>query len=136
MKALILAAALISSTLHAASPVQVSEAWARELPPGVQVTAVYFKIKNDGDAPMTLTRACIPNAKCEMHETKVVGNFTTMQETKEVVIPPHETVEFKPGGLHVMVLDVKSPLKTGQKVPLTLTFKDAPETVVSAAIRR
>lgn len=60
----------------------------------------------------------------EVHEMKMDGDIMRMRAVPVLDLPAGKTVEFKPGGYHVMLMDLKEPLVTGASVPLTLLFKN------------
>jgi len=103
-------------------------AWARPTPEGTTLTAGYLKITNHGDKPDTLVGASTPvAASAELHESAVdaEGVMTMRALENGLEIKPGETVELKPAGAHIMIFGVKEPLKEGQTIPVTLTFKSA-----------
>ena len=61
----------------------------------------------------------------EIHEMKMDGNVMKMAPITSLDLPAGKVVELKPGGFHLMLMDLKSPLEKGAKVPLTLKFQDA-----------
>jgi copper(I)-binding protein len=61
----------------------------------------------------------------EVHEMKMEDNVMKMRAVPALDLPAGKTVELKPGGYHVMLMDLKAPLKKDSTVPLTLVFKDA-----------
>ena len=86
-----------------------------------------MKITNAGKDADRLTGGTFPNAaRFEIHEMKTEGSVVTMRPLpKGLEIKPGETVEFKPGGYHVMFMGLKQGLKEGQTVKGTLTFEKA-----------
>jgi copper(I)-binding protein len=83
-------------------------------------------IKNAGKTPDKLVAASSPAAeKVETHVTVKEGDIFRMREVKGYDIPEGGTFELKPGGAHLMLVNVKAPLKEGDKVPLTLRFERA-----------
>jgi copper(I)-binding protein len=134
-----LAAALIFALT---SPVGAETAgkltWARPTPEGTTISAGYVKITNTGDKPDTLLGASTPAANsAELHESAMTadGVMTMRQLENGLEIKPGETVELKPAGAHIMILGVKQPLKEGQTIPVTLTFKTAGAVEVPFAIK-
>ncbi len=74
---------------------------------------------------MALVAAASPVAKVvEIHEMKQEGGVMKMNAVDRVALPAGKTVELRPGGFHVMLMDLAQPLKEGDTVPLTLTFED------------
>ena len=61
----------------------------------------------------------------EVHEMKMEGNTMKMRAAPALELPPRQTVELKPGGYHVMLMDLKQPLVDGTSLPLVLSFEDA-----------
>ncbi|WP_152045153.1 copper chaperone PCu(A)C [Aureimonas psammosilenae] len=108
-----------------AGSVEIGHPWSRATPPGAKVGAGYLTLKNEGSTPDRLVSATSPaSAKVEVHEMAVKDGVMTMRPvTGGVEIPPGQTVAFKPSSFHLMLTDLKAPLKTGDKVPLTLIFE-------------
>ncbi|MCT2401864.1 copper chaperone PCu(A)C [Novosphingobium mangrovi (ex Huang et al. 2023)] len=93
--------------------------------------AAYFRIRNDGDKSATLVSVYIAGApKAEMHKTE--GG--KMSAVREIEIAPGQSVEFAPGGLHVMAFDVSDLVKAGGTAELTLTFSDGDKLSMPLAI--
>lgn len=83
--------------------------------------AVYFTVRNDGPSPVTLAGIHVAGAgKAQMHKTD--GGSMTAIDTLDIA--PGATIEFAPGGMHVMAFDISSTLKAGKDTELTLTFAD------------
>jgi uncharacterized protein YcnI len=101
--------------------------WARATPGGARVAGAFMKITNNGAEPDRLVGGTVPFAgRFEVHEMAVDGGVMKMREvTKGLEIKPGETIELKPGGYHVMFMDLKSGLKEGQTVKGTLVFEKA-----------
>ena len=94
--------------------------------PNAKNGGVFFIIENNGDESDYLIAASSNKAeKVEIHEHIKVNDTLTMQETSDLLIKPNEKLDFVPGGYHVMLLGLKEPLKTGDKFPVTLTFKNS-----------
>ena len=64
----------------------------------------------------------------------MVNDMMSMQQQSEVVIPPGESVQFSPGGLHIMLFGLKQPLHEGQTVTITLLTKDGETINISANV--
>lgn len=104
--------------------VAISGAWARPSMTGKDMTAAYMKIKISGTSD-TLTKVAVPMSigMAQLHETVMVDGGMTMREVKQIAIAKGATLELKPGGYHVMLMGLKSPVVKGQKIPITLTFR-------------
>jgi copper(I)-binding protein len=120
----------ITIFLMAAAPamaqIRIENAWARATPPGAKIAAGYMVIRNDSSAPDRLVGASSPAAeRAETHVTVKEGEIFRMREVKGYDIPARGSFELKPGGAHLMLVNIKAPLKEGAKVPLTLRFQRA-----------
>ncbi|MES2608919.1 MAG: copper chaperone PCu(A)C [Pseudomonadota bacterium] len=115
---------LAAPALAQVSDVKVEGAWARASVPGQKGTGAFMKLT----APQAtrLVGASSPAAGVtEVHEMKLDGDVMRMRSVPVLELPAGKAVELKPGGFHVMLLDLKAPLAKDSTVPLTLTFKDA-----------
>jgi copper(I)-binding protein len=106
---------------------EIGHPWARATPPTAPSGAGYLSVKNTGTAPDRLMTVSSPAAQTvQVHEMKMEGNVMRMRElASPLEIKPGETATLAPGGLHLMMMGLKGPLKQGEKVPLTLTFEKA-----------
>ena len=119
-QASLFAIAALAATLSQAQ-VTVTEAWVRGTVPGQKATGVYMKLKSSED--VSLVNAASPSAQIvEIHEMVMRDNIMAMRSIDDVPLPAGKTVELKPGGHHVMLIDLVKPLAKGDKVPVTLTF--------------
>ena len=110
-----------------AGALTIEAPWARATPGGAQVAGGFMKITNTGNEPDRLVGGTVPFAgRFEVHEMAMDGGVMKMRElSKGLEIKPGETVELKPGGYHVMFMDLKSGLKEGEVVKGTLVFEKA-----------
>ena len=118
------ACALVSpASAQAPADVRVERAWVRPSVPGQQGTGGYLSLTaREG---RRLVGASSPVAGvAEIHEMKMDGAVMRMRPAGDIDLPAGKTVEFKPGGLHLMLMDLKHPLVAGTSVPLTLVLKD------------
>jgi len=125
-----LAAALASGTALAdeyrAKTLRISNAFARATPPGAKVAGAFMSIENQGKETDRLVSASSPVAGLvEIHEMAMDGGLMKMRAVKVIDLKPGATVELRPGGYHVMLEDLKQPLKQGEQVPVLLTFEKA-----------
>jgi len=126
MKAFLLLLALVASP--ALAQIKIEDAWSRATAPGAKIAAGYMTIRNASKAPDKLMSASSPAAeKVETHVTVKDGDIFRMREVKGYDIPAGGAFELKPGSAHLMLVNVKAPLKEGDKVPLTLRFERAGE---------
>ena len=100
--------------------------------------AAYLAIKNSGRESDTLESASTPDAKkAEIHETTNANGVMKMRPVEGgLKIAPGQTVEFKPGGYHIMLMGLKQNLKEGEQIPLKLTFAHAGSVDVEVKIEK
>lgn len=142
---LLLAAFLGALTLH--QPVQAHEfrlgqlriehPWARPTTAGIRNGGAYFVVHNEGSADDRLLSVSGDAAeRFELHETQVdaQGVARMLPMAQGVPVPAGGNAAFKPGGLHVMMLNLRGPLVAGTKIPVVLTFAQAGAITVELAI--
>lgn len=101
--------------------VTVTEAWVRGTVATQKATGAFMKIRSSEDAK--LVAAASPAATIvEVHEMSMKDNVMSMRAVDELPLPAGKTVELRPGGYHVMLIDLAGPLAAGDKVPVTLTI--------------
>jgi periplasmic copper chaperone A len=128
------AAACAQST--PAAPIEITQAWARPTVEGQQGGGGFLRITNKGKADDKLIGASAAvSDRVELHTMTMEGNVMRMREVKEIVVKAGETVELKPGGLHVMFMGIKQPLAKDSKVPVTLVFERAGKITVPFAVQ-
>ena len=119
--------ALFSLNLQAqtAADIKIEGAWIRTAVAGQSGTGGFMKLTSPVN--MRLVAVSTPVAKIgEVHEMKMEGQVMKMAELKNgLELPAGKTVELKPGGFHIMLLDLKQSLKADLQVPVTLTFANA-----------
>ncbi|MBI5279873.1 MAG: copper chaperone PCu(A)C [Burkholderiales bacterium] len=124
LASVVLAASACAAWAGKALPVKVENAWARAMVAGQQSSAVYMRIT--AAEPLQLVDAATPAARItEVHEMRMEGDVMKMRAHPAVPLPAGQAVDFKPGGLHVMLMDLPKELKAGTQLQLTLTFRDA-----------
>ena len=110
---------------QAASPsVDVKDAWVRSTVPGQKGTGAFMKITAKDGAKLVSVSSPVAGVG-EVHEMKMEGDVMKMRALPSLDLPAGKAVELKPGGFHVMLMDLKQALPKDSKVPLTLIFKDA-----------
>ena len=111
----------------------ITQAWSRATPSGAKIAGGYLTIENKGAAPDRLVGGSGDIAgKVEVHEMSMNNGVMTMRSLdKGLAIEPGKTVKLAPGGYHLMIMDLKSPFKQGDKVPVTLEFEKAGKVKVS-----
>jgi copper(I)-binding protein len=105
----------------------ITQAWSRATPGGAKIAGAYLTIENRGStADRLIGGSGNVAARVEVHEMAMKNGVMTMRSLdKGLAIEPGKTVKLAPGGYHLMLFDLKNPLKQGDKVPLTLEFEKA-----------
>lgn len=105
----------------------ITQAWSRATPGGAKVAGGYLTIENKGSTPDRLIGGTAEIAgKVQVHEMSMNNGVMTMRPVEGgLVIEPGKTVKLSPGGLHLMLLDLKGSLEQGDKLPITLEFEKA-----------
>ncbi|HXF68924.1 MAG TPA: copper chaperone PCu(A)C [Thermoflexus sp.] len=125
--------------------IQIQDPWARPGAMGMShgmghggegTSAVYFVVVNNGDQPDALIGAASDAAEqAELHETVMEGDVAKMRPVPRVEIPAKGRVEFRPRGLHVMLIGLKQDLKVGDTFTVTLRFEKSGEIRISVPVR-
>jgi len=104
----------------AAQPAAVKDAWVRAPAPGQAVAGVYMEIT--AGTNLWLVAVSSPAAgRAELHASSMEGGVMRMRAIESLELPGGKPVKLAPGGLHIMLLDLKQPLKGGDQVPVSLT---------------
>ena len=136
-----LAASLFATSASAedikAGDLVISQAWSRATPNGARIGGGYLTIENKGTAADRLVGGSGDIAgRVEVHEMAVNNGVMTMRPLdKGLAIEPGKTVKLAPGGYHLMMFDLKGPLKQGDKVPVTLEFEKAGKVTLSLDVQ-
>jgi periplasmic copper chaperone A len=124
MRRLSIAAALVAAATVAPawSQVTVNAPWVRGTVQGQKATGAFMQLKSAEGA--TLVAAETPVAGVvEIHEMTMDNNVMRMRAVPKLDLPAGQAVDLKPGGYHVMLMDLKQPLKKGDSVPIKLKFQ-------------
>lgn len=109
---------------YSAGPIRVEHPWAAATPRGAAVGAAYMRLVNTGRAPVRLVGATTPAAqRVEIHTMSMDGGVMRMRPmVGGLVVPAGGQVRLAPGGLHLMLINLRGPLLAEDLVPLTLHF--------------
>jgi copper(I)-binding protein len=119
----------------AADNVSVQDPYVRLAPPNAAATGAFMVIRNTGDKDVKVIKADNPVSKAtELHTHLNEGGVMKMRPVQAIEIKAKGEAVLKPGGLHVMMIDLKAPLKEGDSVPITLTFDDGSSKQVDAKV--
>jgi periplasmic copper chaperone A len=115
----------------------ITQAWSRATPGGAKIGIGYLTIENKGaTADRLIATSADVAGKVEVHEMAMNNGVMTMRPLdKGLTIDPGKTVKLAPGGSHLMLFDLKSPLKQGDKIPLTLEFEKAGKVKLSLDVQ-
>ena len=128
---LALVAATTGSSVRAQ---QVTDAWVRGTVKGMDATGAFMHI--EVAAPMSLIGASSPVAgSAQVHQMSMSGNVMNMGPVDQVPIVPGKPDDLAPGGYHVMLMNLKQELTTGDTVPITLRFRQADNSVKSVEVK-
>ncbi len=139
IKAILLLAVSLFSALATAAEnlVSIQDPYVRMTPPGVKTTGAFMLIVNPGAKDVTLVTAESGVAQTvQLHTHINEDGVMKMRQVAGIDIKAKGQTELKPGSFHVMLIDLKSALKEGDRVPITLTFSDGQKTTVEAQVRK
>lgn len=111
---------LVAGAAHA--QVTVQDAWVRATVPQQKATGAFMRLTAAQDARLVSASSPVAGVT-EVHEMKLVDNVMKMRPLPALDLPAGQAVELKPGGYHIMLLDLKQPVAPGSTVPLTLVFE-------------
>lgn len=113
----------------------IDDAWMRVAPAG-ENSAIYFVINNEAGEADTLQSVTFDKAGVvELHMSKMEDGKMTMQHQESVAVPKGQQVVFQPGGLHVMLMNLKEDLTEGQEFDIVLHFEKAGDVTAKASVR-
>ncbi|WP_291296725.1 copper chaperone PCu(A)C [Elioraea sp.] len=128
-------AAIVAAPANAQAPISVQEPWARAALQG-RTSAAYMTIENTTAALDRLVSATSPVARVvELHTHMMDGAVMRMRPVSAIEVNPGEPAVLRPGGLHIMLIDLARPLRAGETIPLTLRFEKAGEVTVNVAVQ-
>lgn len=116
--------ALALCTATATAQVTIDDAWVRATVPNQPATGAFMRLNSPTDTRLVAARTPAA-AVTEIHEMRMDNDVMRMRQVQAVELPAGETVELKPGGYHLMMMQLKDTVTAGTQVPLTLTFEDA-----------
>jgi periplasmic copper chaperone A len=121
---------------HEKGEIQVRHPWSRATPAGAKVGVAYMEIRNNGAQPDKLVSISTGAAqRVEMHVTEREGEVMKMRQVKAFEIPARERYALRPGGSHLMLVDLKQPLKKGERFAMKLQFERAGELEIELEVQ-
>ena len=131
LSAAVLAAACGTSAF---AQVMVKDPWVRATVPQQMATGAFMQLSAPAESRLVEVRSSVAGV-VEIHEMAMEGNVMKMRAVPGVELPAGKTVELKPGGYHVMLMDLKQPLKKGEAVPIRLRFEAKDRTFKTIEIK-
>ena len=129
-------AASVAPSLVAADELYAEDAYMRAMPPGQQVTSAFLRLVNSSDQACRITGGSSPIAtKLEIHEHQHSDGMMRMRPVASVTVEAGQSLTFKSGQLHLMLLGIQTPLIPGQIQEITLTTEGCGSLVVAAEVR-
>ncbi len=118
----------------------VDAAWSRDTAERQGTGVVYLSVVNDTDRAVTLTGARVSGAvaaRAELHHGAIdADGMATMREVRSLRVGPHRTLNLRPGGDHVMLVGLRTPLRVGDSFRISLTRGTRPPLVATVRVRR
>ena len=108
----------------ALAEVTVKDAWVRGTVPAQKTSAAYMTITSTADAKLVAIESSVAK-RAELHRTMIMGGVSHMHAAESLDLPAGKAVQLKPGGHHVMLMDLAKPIVAGERVPLVLVVEDA-----------
>jgi copper(I)-binding protein len=124
MNRIAIAVLLSAAALSARGQVQVKDPWVRATVSHQQVTGAFMQLSSPRNARLVEVRSPVAG-RVELHETRMEHDVMRMRAVRAIDIPAGKGAELKPGGYHVMLMNLKRQVKEGETVPLTLVFEAA-----------
>lgn len=114
-----------------AGPIAIAAPWARATAPGAAVGGGFLVLENTGADDRLVAASSPVSATVELHTMSLENNVMRMREVPAIDLPAGQRVELRPGGLHIMFIDLKAPLKAGETFPVRLRFEKAGEVEIT-----
>ncbi|WP_439594474.1 copper chaperone PCu(A)C [Falsiroseomonas sp.] len=119
---------------QAPAPIQAEAGWSRAAGAG-RTGAGYLTLRNGGAADRLVAARAAIATRVELHTHVHEGGVMRMRPVEAIEVPANGSVTLEPGGLHLMLLELKRPLNQGDSVPVTLVFERAGEVQVQLAVQ-
>lgn len=113
----------------------IEEPWSRATAPGASVGGGFLVLDNAGADDRLVAASSPVSARVELHTMSMQDNVMRMREVEHIEVPAGKRVELRPGGLHLMFIELKAPLEEGRSFPVTLRFERAGEVEVQMSVR-
>ena len=125
------------SILYAGDSLSVVDAWVLEAPPGMKVMAAYMTLKNNSENVHELKGVSSPQfERVEMHRTIIENEQAHMVKQDSMTVNVGEALKFEPGGSHLMLINPKKILKSGDEIDLSLILENGKKLNIKAHVRK
>ena len=114
--------------------IKIENAYVRATAPGQPAAGAFMKIDNSGTADQLVSASSPAAGEVQLHQMSMEGNVMKMGQVKDIAVPANGSVDLKPGGYHIMLMNIKAPLKAGETVPVKLKFAKAGEVEVKLPV--
>lgn len=117
--------------------VRIENAWVRAMPPSQHNTAAYLTVLNEGrDSVLLIGVSSTPAAKVQVHNSVEIDGMVRMEHLESVPLAAGETLEFSPGGMHLMIMGLEAMPDAGESFRLCLEFEGSAPSCTQAEVRR
>lgn len=127
---------LLFATTASADTLSIDGPYVREVPPGAPTTAAFMTLQNSGDSPVRLISATNSITEhTELHNHVNMDGVMQMRQIDSIEVPANGDIRLAPGGLHLMMIGLQSPISNGDNVSLSLTFDNGETLEFSAPVQ-
>lgn len=134
LRMILIAVSAAAASVPAWAQVEVKSAWVRGTVGAQKTTGAYMEISSAQGASLVGAESAVAG-EAEVHEMRMDKNVMRMRAVPKLELPAGKTVELKPGGYHVMLIDLKRPLKKGESVPLKLRIENKDKSVTTIEVK-
>ncbi|MGB0221941.1 MAG: copper chaperone PCu(A)C [Luminiphilus sp.] len=128
---------LLPTTVTAAETLSIDDLWVRAAPPHMKMTAAYGGLRNDGVDPVTVVSVSTSiTDRASIHETQLRNDRAMMRPVSALPIAPGQQVTLEPGGLHLMLMELSTPLEIGKTIDICFMLETGDSVCAEAEIRR
>ena len=115
--------------------ISITGAFARETVAGQTVGSGFLKIKNTGALDKLVSASTSVGSEVQIHTMSMEGNVMKMSQIPYIEIPANGSVELTPGGMHLMIMGLKGPVKVGDNIKIKLKFSNSGEVEVNFPVQ-
>jgi len=113
----------------------IADPYTRSTVPGQKNAGGFLSIQNGGEIDKLISASSAVSETVEIHEMKMEGNVMQMRAMKSLDVPSKGKVDLRPGGYHLMFINLKAPLQVGDKVDVQLTFEKAGKVTIKLPVQ-